>query len=225
MYLNATKPGSVNVSEVEWETFLELVPSEEELVSRFDIFNSDSPKTMFQESTFKQNRFRYITLYFNVGKKNPVVYLRGWLQLIRPYFNMNLNDYKSLMIHDYFTLYFDRKEVDIRPAPKYLSEYRNYLENSATGHVSFFNEPFLPILFLGLMIGWAVVRKSKSLFLGGLMYLIYFFGILMGPVALMRYTYPLMLAMPLMFGLFFCGGKYVPENIKQEKLFEEVKNS
>lgn len=226
MYLDENSPGSVNLSEVEREMILELFSDEEKLLNTFVISTADGPKSIFQEEVFRKAGSRYLTLYWNVGQENRNVYTEAWLNLIRPYFNMNVEENnRRLMLSDFFTLFFDRSEVDIHRSAKYLEGYRDYLEKSVSGDLLFWEEPVLSFLMIGIFLGFGLARKKREYVLTGLVLLTYFAGILFGPVALMRYAYPIMLSTPLMFGLMFGGAKYMPENEKQEKLLEEVKKS
>ena len=64
-------------------------------------------------------------------------------------------------------------------------------------------QPGISIWLMALGIGISICRKNGKILLCIFPVAIYFIGILLGPMALLRYLYPMMLATPLLFGILF----------------------
>lgn len=75
-----------------------------------------------------------------------------------------------------------------------------YSEKSYT----FYARPDVCLWLLAALAGLSAAGVRRKVFLGILLpFGLYFIGILLGPVALMRYLYPLMLSTPMLFGALF----------------------
>lgn len=199
----------VNLTYEERVGLKELLPDEEILGDGFDWHSVDAPKATFREDLLKLHPAKYFKIYVHVGMKNREIYRDAWIYLIHPYFNMNRNEDKALMLYDFLPLFFEEGELDINSSPRYLLGYRSYLDNAARGEVPFLHDPALCLFVLGLLVGRVIAGRERDTFLGILLLLIYFVGIMLGPVALMRYTYPLMLSFPLVFGLLTRGNNII----------------
>jgi hypothetical protein len=70
-------------------------------------------------------------------------------------------------------------------------------------NIAFIFEPFLCFMLVIFLFARAIANKEKANLPILTAVLIYIVGILLGPVALLRYTYPLMLMFPLLAGLLF----------------------
>ena len=201
MYLDENGTGRVELTEEERTALKKLLPDEETLLYGFNQSNADSPKAIFDETLLKSDLLGYLKIYLSVGSKNRAVYRDAWIYLVHPYFLMNDNEDRALMLYDFLSLYFEEDELDISATPQYLLFYRQYLDNAVRDDVRWYHEPIIAFLLLGLLMGRIIAEKNNKLFAGSLLAVIYFAGIMMAPVALMRYTYPLMLSMPLFLGM------------------------
>ncbi|MBR1770919.1 MAG: hypothetical protein IJ747_02695 [Lachnospiraceae bacterium] len=201
LYLEESGMADVVLSDVQRQELLELLPDEEELLYGFRQGNADAPKAIFREEKLKGNLARYIQLYLSVGSKNGNLYRDAWIYMMHPYFAMNDNEDRALMLYDFLSIYFAEDEVQIDTAPHWLLFYRHYLDNAARGEVRWLHEPGIAFLLLGILTARMIAERKRSILLGLVFVLFYFSGILLAPVALMRYTYPLMLAVPLFAGL------------------------
>lgn len=201
MYLDENGTGRVELTEEERTALKKLLPDEETLLYGFNQSNADSPKAIFDETLLKSDLPGYLKIYLSVGSKNRAVYRDAWIYLVHPYFLMNDNEDRALMLYDFLSLYFEEDELDISATPQYLLFYRQYLDNAVRDDVRWYHEPIIAFLLLGLLMGRIIAEKNNKLFAGSLLAVIYFAGIMMAPVALMRYTYPLMLSMPLFLGM------------------------
>lgn len=64
-------------------------------------------------------------------------------------------------------------------------------------------QPGISIYLIVIGTGVSIERKSKKMLLCILPAALYFCGLLLGPIALLRYLFPMMLTTPLLFGILF----------------------
>lgn len=165
--------------------------------------SADGPKLVFDDAALKKDLFGFLSLYLSVGAKNIPGYFNSWLLLERPYFNMNENEYRSLAIQSFASSYFETDKLALKKLSKYLKNYRNHLVNGVDTNIAFIFEPFLCFVLVIFLFAKAIAYKEKEHLPVLILVLTYIVGILLGPVALLRYTYPLMLMLPLLAGLLF----------------------
>ena len=203
MTYTAYKNPGAKVTEKELEKFesyfLNTAAANESFLSN----SADGPKFVFDDGALKKDIFGFFSLYMSMGVKNFPGYLNSWLLLERPFFNMNLNEYRSLSIQSFASTYFDTDKLVLRKLAKPLKNYRNHLVNGVDTNIAFVFEPFLCFMLVIFLFARAIAYKEKANLPVLFAVLIYIAGILLGPVALLRYTYQLMLMFPLLAGLLF----------------------
>lgn len=210
---NPQEEAPVAISREELEAIQELLPDREVLEQSFHPYSVDGVKAIFQDDVFLSDKSRFIEVYLSLAKKNPGLYVYCWRDLISPYFDMGSNlsrylayeyTFPGLHLDEKYGIYFDGK---------YLTNYRSYLEQTVgkeyDGYMPFVWEPIVTLYLLGLLVGRAILQKEGNILLGVVPILFYFVGLLLGPVALLRYTYPFMLTTPLLLGLLFRQDKNV----------------
>ncbi|MCR4728691.1 MAG: DUF6020 family protein [Lachnospiraceae bacterium] len=203
MTYTAYKNPGAKVTEKEIEKFgsffINTAAADESFLSN----SADGPKLVFDDTALKKDLPGFLFLYISMGVKNFSSYLNSWLLLERPFFNMNLNEYRSLSIQSFASTYFDTDRLVLRKLAKPLKNYRNHLVNGVDTNIAFIFEPFLCFMLVIFLFARAIANKEKANLPILTAVLIYIVGILLGPVALLRYTYPLMLMFPLLAGLLF----------------------
>ena len=70
--------------------------------------------------------------------------------------------------------------------------------------------PALYTWLLGFVLAWAWYCRNRSALFAGCMLLSYLFTLLMGPCAIIRYQYYLMLAAPVLLGLLCAQARHTP---------------
>ncbi len=200
-YLSGNAPD--NMTPEQYETLLELV-SDTKPLYEFSTFTADPLKSVFRTDVCFSNPMRYLKLYVELGLQNPVQYLTATWEMIKPYWNMRRGMATGLILQWTF------EEINFCGIERHclLEPYRTYLERTfyyngqpwAMG-VTGAGMWLLTLLPLDLLI-----RRNKRFTLGYLPMFVYALGILFGPVALMRYLFPIMLATPLMVGMLFAPG-------------------
>lgn len=199
--------GNVMVTPLQIETLEELIP--EEGILSYTNTTADPVKNNFRTQVLLSDFGKYCKLYISLMKQNPMEYLLAWEDMIFPYWNMQANEYRSLA---YLYTVSHQNNWGISPA-NLFEKYDFYLrERVDTSEYKLLTRPETCLWLMVLLSGFAIARGRKGLFLSILPLALYFGTILLGPVALLRYLYPLTLATPLLFGMFFSKNDSLPES-------------
>lgn len=188
----------VNITEEQLSAIHELIPAESLEVFLRDTV--DLVKADFDTKTFSENPRKYISLYLAIGRQNPDIYIRAFRDMTVPYFDMTKSLRRDLCLATTFP------EISHLHISRYglLPSYYSFLEEQVeTDHYFLLLQPGISIWLMVIGIGISINRKNKEIFLCILPIAIYFIGLLLGPMALLRYLYPMMLATPLLFGILF----------------------
>lgn len=188
----------VNITQEQLSAIHELIPAESLEVFLRDTV--DLVKADFDTKTFSENRRKYISLYLAVGRQNPSIYIRAFRDMTVPYFDMTQSLRRDLCLATTFP------EISHLRISRYglLPSYYSFLEEQVeTDHYFLLLQPGISIWLMVIGIGISINRKNKEILLCILPIAIYFIGLLLGPMALLRYLYPMMLATPLLFGILF----------------------
>lgn len=196
----ASQEGKTTLSEEDLDSLGELFT--DIVMTEYDPYSADYPKSCFRTEAFKDNPGKYISLYFRLGTQNPDLYQDAFKSLILPYWHMEKNPFRKLA---YSYTFPELNQWNIRP--QYFSQLARYqswlIDEIETPYFPFWRQPGLCIWLLAALSGLMIARKEQRGLLKLLPIFLYFAGILLGPVALLRYLYPVMLTVPLLFGMLF----------------------
>lgn len=190
--------GDVNVTPEQYMTASELIYPEAFLMYVPDA--ADTVKNYFRTEVLNEDFGKYLSLYISLGLQNPREYLLAWVDLIRPYWDMTSNEYKGLTISYTFP---DMNHWDIAHAELFQPYFFLLYDKISAPKYNLLWRPETCLWLLAALPGLAVVRKRKRLFLTTLPLGLYLATTLLGPVALLRYLFPLTLATPLLLGMLF----------------------
>ncbi len=170
-------------------------------------FSADTYFAAFREDRYKEHRAFYIGFWLKTGMKNKGIYFHAYRNLVKPYFDVAYNPYREL-VFEYSFPELNARGIERR---SFLPEYYNKLYSDVVDkdHYPFFMQPGIGITLGILLIIDAVLRRKKEAFLAIFPLAFYFAGWLIGPVALLRYLYPLMIAVPFLFGSLFSPDRYL----------------
>lgn len=190
-----------NLTQEQYEIVTELIPPEGMEVYIADTV--DQVKFYFRTEVLAEDFGKYFSNYVEIGRRNPREYLLAWVDLIRPYWDMTSNAYKGLAFSYTFS---EKNRWGIQRA-----EQSGIFERFFQFLYSVFEAPRYNVLWrpetclwlLAALPGLALARKRKALFLAAAPLGLYFGTAILGPVALLRYLYPLTLATPLLIGMVF----------------------
>lgn len=176
---------------------------------------SDAMKGTLDTQRVRENPKEFLNLWFSVGLKCPGTYLDAFCRLTIGlwYFDMNYRDEQAY--HPYWEYwptgewngYGSSEFIQMNQIPvnglewlhNWLSElsYKNTYQ--AYPILSAFFDSALPVWSVIVYIGLCVYKKKKE-FVVPIMLLIGLIGTLfLSPVVLMRYIYPLVISIPLLF--------------------------
>lgn len=187
---------SVYITDEQFENVKEFIPEEGIMV--YDKRCADNVKSTFETDVFKENIGRNVKTYIQLGFQNKKEYLYAFKSLVSGYLNPEDREYNHL-IYEYpfpqlgYTMYRD----------SILERYYGFLEDS-TSNMIFKKVPLLSVLYdmglsiylLVLLVGLCIYRKDYRLWLIVLPMFLFLLSLFLGPVALIRYMYPLMILTP-----------------------------
>ena len=179
------------------------------LLSVRDYTTADPYKAAFFESKYKENPLKFISLWMRVGNTNKKIYRNAFGTLVCPYYAMtgSGNMYIGLSMMVPLSGVLDNHGIEIKQETK-LKNYRDYLVNYINGDsVPYFLQPVFGLWCVIILLVKSIVAKKKEATVICIPLLIYIIGIFFGPVALLRYAYPIYICLPLIFGMIFAKEK------------------
>lgn len=198
-------PEPPDITEEQLNTIHELIPEEAMEVFLYDTV--DLVKAVFDTEVFSEAPGKYISLYLTVGRQNPSIYLRAFRDMVIPYFDMTKSARRLLSLSETFPEISHLRISRYDLFPSYYAFLESQIE---TEHYCFVLQPGISIWLIVLGIAVSIERKSRKILLCILPIALYFMGLLLGPMALLRYLFPMMLATPLLFGILFLDEHAVP---------------
>lgn len=163
---------------------------------------ADPVKVGFHTEVLMEDPVRYLRVYLEVGLRNPGLYVDAFRAMVVPYLDGSLYRVPETALEFTFP---DANEWGIERNSLFPA-YEAYLEKVVSSPVGvFFLQPGMAVWLLVILAGIAFCRRNGRLFLGILPGALFFGTLLLSSGALLRYIYPLMLAVPLYLGLLFEG--------------------
>jgi len=167
---------------------------------------SDGPKSQFDSNLFFTNFVKYIRLYVKLGIRLPNVYMDAILA------NTYGNWYPHEILPDTsaYRFYFEFPEENAEEYGSFIPGIYNYLQN-LTRNSSYLKIPFLYIFFctgivfwiIAFLFGQIIIEREYDKILFFIPFGALFLTIMLGPVALFRYTYPLLTGLSILFGVVY----------------------
>ncbi len=164
---------------------------------------SDAAKCQFDSKEFLDNISKYMKLYIDLGMRYPDVYLNAVLA------NTYGNWYPHEILPDStcYRMYFEFPEVTAEEHGSKFPRLYNFLQKLCR-ESTYLRVPFLYLVFCTGIVFWiilfllaeVIIRRQYHKILLFIPFGALFLTILLGPVALLRYTYPLMVGIPILFG-------------------------
>lgn len=189
---------AVQLTPEEFEKFSLLVDKEH--IPDLHLSTADPIKMYFNTEVLKQDISGYISLYLTVGGHNLGTYLTAFRCLAYPYWDMSEGVARDISITNTFPELSESWGIyqnSLLPGYKeYLSRYILYEMDEKIPIISWFLQPGLCIWMMTALLGVAIAGKNKAVFLTALTGMLFMGTLLLGPVALLRYIYPLMILAP-----------------------------
>lgn len=186
----------------------ELNPASQELLlqlmddsdwKKYEPRRADAVKNEFRTQNFEENIGTYIKLWVKLGAQHPSQYLNAYLQLTCGYWYPGDVLPDSTTYRKYIEIY-DAGEIVFDSKLPWLFEKLWMLGMES----SYQNIPVLSLLFSPAAYLWVLLflsaisfyQRKYKIFTVMLMPASLFLTILLGPVALLRYLYPIILCVP-----------------------------
>lgn len=200
MYVSGEGAG-VDITPEQYEITAELI-APEGIVSYLPN-SADNVKSYFRTELLTQDFGKYFSNYIAMGMQNPREYLMAWVELIAPYWNMNCNANKVIAFEATFPS-LNSWEIHRRSDNVLADRIYAYLYRAVTiSKTGILQRPEVCLWILALLPGLALATKRKKMFLSILPLGLYLGTTILGPVALLRYLFPLTMATPLLLGMLF----------------------
>lgn len=206
----------VSLSEEEFESFSCLV--EAQYLQEYDPLIADPIKNHFQTEECKRDPLGYLCLYVRVGIRNPGYYMMAFRNLAYPYWDMAENVKSGLCTRNTFPEHSERwgiSQQTLLPSYKvYLTRYLEQGFREKIPVVSWFLQPGLCIWIMTALFGVSAARRDKAAFTAAMTGMLFFMTLMLGPTALLRYLYPLMIAVPCFLAI-LCGGNRRDKEVEE----------
>ena len=194
--------------EEEKEALFELIPEENLMDYQIRPMISDATKNFFDSEMFKEDPVKYAKLYVDIGLKSPRKYVEAFLtnslgfwypdksypdeRMFHPYVEFDMAD-PDLFKGDY--IYLERTSL----FPQYETVLRMVMQDTVWQFIPIISNFFVPgtyFIVLLFAIGISFYRKDyKRLVVMGFWAGLWF-TLLISPVALIRYAYPVVVCLP-----------------------------
>lgn len=165
---------------------------------------ADPVKDEFNTEQFLSNPGRYLKLYLELGIQHKREYIVAAADLVAPYWDMSQNSYRYLAFQ--YTFEDLNKDCDFHRNSMWKG-YEKYMEAAVIDREyqnlpvpAFLFDPVLGNWVLMVVLGWAIAFWKKTAFYAQLFPALYFLTLMLGPVALLRYIFPVVVAIPFIIG-------------------------
>lgn len=172
---------------------------------------SDPPKSQFDSEEFKADMTKYMRLFIHEGLEYPTIYADAWIAVTYG----NWYPFETLPDDTCFRVYFEFPDRTAEEYGSSLNGYYTFLQNFSR-ESSFSSIPPLKFLFSNGLAFWiilaeiayGIMKKDKKIILMTIPSIMLWGTIMLGPVALFRYTYPLMLVNCIVIGVIWSKHSY-----------------
>lgn len=208
--------GAVSLTEEEYEAFTQLV--EEQYLPEYQMFIADPIKNHFNTEELKSDLPGYLRLYVRVGMRNPGLYMTAFRYLVYPYWDMSENVKTGTSVNNTFPEVSGEWGISQQSLfPAYKTCLAGYMEEGIHKKipvVSWLMQPGLCIWIMTALFGLSAARRDRAAFAAVMTGMLFFMTLLLGPAALLRYLYPLMIAAPCFLAM-LCNGITVGQGVER----------
>lgn len=194
----------------EKEILFELIPENNLMDYQYRPMIADATKNYFNSAVFKKDPVKYIRLYISIGIRSPRKYVEAFLtnslgfwypnksypdeRMYHPYVEFNMAD-PDLFKGDY--IYLQRMSL----FPQYEAILQKFILNTGWEKFPVISNLFVPgtYFLLLILVGTIILYKQNYRYLLILgLWLGLWITLLISPVALVRYAYPIIICLPLL---------------------------
>lgn len=186
-----------DISEADYKEICAYMPVED--IHNYNPYLADMVKSNANDELIKKNFWNFAKLYIKLGLKFPDEYMEAWITNTMGYwYPLDRGQYASGAIEFYHKLIWLGPEVVKREYcswPELI--YKPLYQDLNVPVIGFLHRPDFWIWFLTYFLFWSIYRKRKTAGLTGVIPLMYLGTCYLGPIAILRYIYCLVVITPL----------------------------
>ena len=185
------------------EQLLAIMPDES--WKKYEPHKSDAIKNDFNTEVFEENLVDYMKLWVKLGVQNPSQYVNAFLNLTYGYWYPNDALPDTTTYRKYIEVYTGGDITFESKLPWLLEKIERFGMESSYQSIPGLSMLFSPAAYLWLLLFLCAVNfynKNWKFFIPLLLPATLFLTLLLGPVALLRYFYPIMLCVPVICALY-----------------------
>lgn len=189
----------VTVTDEELAQIESFIP--EEGIRSYLSYNADPVKSTFDTASFKADLLSNIKVYIEIGLKNKRAYITVVRKMIEPYIHSEDMQFSSLMFaYTYPEIYSENIHLDSKNTFLYNELYKMTVDNyyNKLPVVNVIYDVSFSVWMLAVWVGMIFYRRNYNSWIICLPLILYMASLLLGPAALIRYLYPLVLFVPFM---------------------------
>lgn len=189
------------MSEKDYEEIIEFIPAEG--LDSYMSYCADPVKNSFRTEVFMKDLPENIELYLKIGLQNPYRFFWAWQQLVSGYFDWT----EIRQLNMAFKTSFPDLIPDYPPersplCPDYYYFLYHLIQNQELSDNPVLNLLFSPseaVWMLLLILIAAAGKRNLQVWIVLFPFLVFFASLLLGPIAMLRYLFPLICIEPLLF--------------------------
>lgn len=171
---------------------------------KYEPHKSDAIKNEFRTEAFEENLGDYMKLWIKLGLQYPSQYLNAFFNLTYGYWYPNDTLPDTTTYRKYIEVYTGGDITFESKLPGLLEKLESFGMESSYQTIPGLSMLFSPAAYLWLLLFLCAVnfyRKRWNFFIAILPPAALFLTLLLGPVALLRYLYPIILCVPVLCGM------------------------
>jgi hypothetical protein len=182
---------------------------------------ADPVKNNFRTDILKKDPVKYLKVWLNVGIKCPMTYINAFVSNNFGYWYPDMIYPDAGAWHPYIEYKMTDVPGDYLLIKRHslIPQFESYYNDIAYKTV-FQKIPVISMLFNEGFAFWVLIltgivcfyRKQYKLFVPFALLIGLWCTLLLSPVVLLRYAYPIMIAEPLMFAIVFLGSRFKEES-------------
>lgn len=194
-----------------------------------DPLSADNAKFKFVTEKMKQNPIKFLQIYLRLLAADFSGAVRGFVRLIGPYFDMRTTIYNSLIIM--YVAEIPEKAYGIQNQSLFPELRDKFISlicvscniNECPMWLRIF-DPTWTLYLIVFLLSYALIFKEKSLSVLLIYPISYILTMLLGPVALLRYSYVYLMEFPYLLGSWYATFKKGKPHRKKSKKRPRVQN-
>lgn len=195
----AYQSNSGDIDEADKEIILKYIPD----VEQYDRYFADYIKTNFNENSFRENKWEFISLWCKLFVKFPDKYAEAFLSLNLPYWYPYMESVREYIETGNYSQDYPVIRKNILPAvydwyEKVSKNQAGFMKIPGMRQIYSIGMPVWVLLFF--LVGF-ISSGKRAFALGMLPVILLWMTYLLGPVSAFRYIEPLLLTYPIWFAL------------------------